>query len=59
MNPFQMMQQFNQFKNNFRGNPQTEVERLISSGQMSQEQFEQFRSMANQIEQMAMGIKNH
>ena len=30
-------------------NPQQEVERLLNSGQMSQQQFNQFSQIANQI----------
>lgn len=30
-------------------NPQQEVERLLNSGQMSQQQFNQFSQMANQL----------
>lgn len=41
--------QINQFKNNFKGNPRAEVERLLNSGQMSQEQFNQLAQMAQQI----------
>lgn len=45
----QMMQQLQQFKASFRGDPRAEVQRLLNSGQMSQEQFNQFGQMANQI----------
>lgn len=41
--------QINQFKNNFKGNPRAEVEKLLNSGQMSQEQFNQLAQMAQQI----------
>lgn len=44
-----MIQRFQQFVNNFRGNPQQKVQELLQSGQMTQEQFNQFRSIANQI----------
>ena len=37
------------FKKNFTGNPKQEVERLLSSGQMSQQQFNQLSQIANQI----------
>lgn len=45
----QMMQQLQQFKNSFRGDPRAEVQRLLQSGQMTQEQFNQLGQMANQI----------
>jgi hypothetical protein len=37
------------FKKNFTGNPKQEVEKLLSSGQMSQQQFNQLSQIANQI----------
>lgn len=46
------MQQFNQFKQNALSNglnPQQQVQQLLNSGQMSQEQFNQLRDMANMI----------
>ena len=45
----QMLQQFQQFKSQFSGNPQQMVQQLISSGKMSQAQFNQLAQMANQI----------
>jgi len=51
-NMMAFMQQFNQFKNQFKGDPRQQVQNLLNSGQMSQSQFNQFRSMAEQIQQM-------
>ena len=49
-NPFgnmmNMMQQFNQFRSTFQGNPQQKVQELLSSGKMSQQQFNQLSQMA-------------
>ena len=36
-----MMQQFNQFRRNFNGNPQQAVMNLLQQGMMSNEQFQQ------------------
>ena len=44
--------QLNQFRNQFRGDPRQTVQELLNSGRMSQEQFNQYRNMANQIQQM-------
>lgn len=33
----------------FKGNPKEEVQRLLNSGQLSQQQFNQFAQIANQI----------
>ena len=48
INP-QMMQQFNQFRRNFNGNPQQAVMNLLQQGMMSNEQFQQLSQMANQF----------
>ena len=45
----QMMQQFQQFKANFQGNPQQEVQRMIQSGQLSQQQLDQVQNVARQF----------
>lgn len=41
--------QFNQFKQVFMGNPEAQVKQMIQNGQMSQAQFEQIAQMANQL----------
>ena len=43
------MNQFNQFRSTLTGNPEQMVQQLRQSGQMSDEQFNQFSQMANQI----------
>ena len=48
MNP-QIMQQFNQFRRNFNGNPQQTVLNLLQQGTMSNQQFQQLSEMANQF----------
>ena len=44
-----LMQQVNSIASTFRGDPRAEVQKLISSGQMSQAQFNQLAQMANTI----------
>ena len=44
-----LINQFNSFKNTFNGNPQQQVMNLLSSGQMSQQQFGQLQQMAHQF----------
>ena len=46
------MNRFNQFRQTFNGNPQQQVQQMLNSGQMSQEQFNQAANMANQIMRM-------
>lgn len=49
-NPMQMMQKFAQFKRLMQGrNPQAMVQQLLDSGQMSQAQFAQLKSMASSM----------
>lgn len=45
-NPMQMLQQFNQFRQNFQGDPKVEVEKLLQSGQLNQQQLNQLQQMA-------------
>lgn len=53
MGQFQhMMQQFRQFKANFQGDPQQEVQKLLQSGRISQEQLNQLQQMAKQIQNL-------
>lgn len=47
-----MMQQFNQFRSQFKGNPRQRVQQLLASGQMTQEQFEQLSEIAKQFQSM-------
>lgn len=49
-NPFtQIINEAQNLKKTFKGNPRQEVERLLQSGQMSQSQFNQLAQIANQI----------
>ena len=41
--------EFNNFRNSFQGNPQQEAENLIKSGKMTQQQFQQYAQLANLI----------
>lgn len=51
MGQFQrMMQQFNQFRSSFQGDPKSEVEKLLQSGRMSQQQLNQLQEMAKQFQ---------
>ena len=46
----QMIQQFNQFRKTFNGNPQQAVMNLMRQGMMSNAQFQQLAQMANQFQ---------
>lgn len=47
-----LLEQFNQFRSTFTGNPEEQVKQLISSGKISQAQFNQFAQTANQLRQL-------
>ena len=56
MNNFQqMMQQFNQFRQSFQGNPQERIQQLMNSGKISQEQYNNAYQMATQFQKMMGG----
>ena len=46
----QMIQQFNQFRKAFNGNPQQAVMNLMRQGMMTNAQFQQLAQMANQFQ---------
>lgn len=48
----QMVQQFNQFRQNFQGDPQKEVEKLLQSGRMSQQQLNQLQQAAQMFQSL-------
>lgn len=67
MNPlYQMMQnqnpmnnniiaRFNQFRQNFRGDPRQQIQQMLNSGQISQQQYNQAVQMANALQHMLRG----
>ena len=51
-NAMNMMQQFNQFRQQFRGDPRQQVQELLNSGRMTQDQYAQLHEAAKQFQQM-------
>jgi hypothetical protein len=49
-NPFALIQQFQQFKKNFKGDPRQQVQDLLNSGKMSQDQLEYLENTARQLQ---------
>ena len=45
-----MMQQFQQFKANFNGDPKAEVEKMMQSGKLTQQQLNQLQAVARQFQ---------
>lgn len=60
-NPFsnfrQTLNMFNQFMNDYKGDPKTGFEQLMSSGRLSQEQYNTVNNMVNQFMGMMGGGK--
>jgi hypothetical protein len=55
MNPLtNIIQQAQELKRNFTGNPRDEVQKLLNSGKMSQQEFNYYSQIAQQVIQ-AMG----
>lgn len=54
--PGNMLQRFQQFRQNFKGDPQQQVQQLLNSGKVSQQQYNQAVQMAQQFQRM-FGIK--
>lgn len=45
----QLISQFNQFKQTFRGDPSQQINALLQSGKVSQQQLNQAQAMARQL----------
>jgi len=52
-----ILQQFLQFKQGFTGNAQQQVQQLLNSGRISQQQYDQAVQQARQLQQMMQGRK--
>lgn len=55
--PMQIIQQFMQFKQNFKGDPKAEVEKMLQSGKISQQQLNQVQQMAGQFQNLLKNMK--
>ena len=54
--PMQMIQQFMQFKQNFKGDPKAEVQKMLQSGRISQ-QLNQVQQMAGQFQNLLKNMR--
>lgn len=50
-----VIQRFQQFQRTFTGNPQQQVQQLLSSGKITQQQYQQAYQMAQQLQRMMGG----
>lgn len=48
----QMISEFQKFKQSFQGDPQQEVQKLLNSGRMTQQQYNQLAQTAQQMARM-------
>lgn len=48
-NAMSLLQRFQEFRQQFRGNPQAQVQQMLQSGQISQAQYDNAVNMANQL----------
>ena len=48
----QLLQKFQQFKTSFQGDPKAEVEKMLQSGALTQEQLNQVQAMAKQFQNL-------
>jgi hypothetical protein len=56
-NPINILQQFQNFRNTMQGkNPNEEIQRMLRSGQISQQQLNQAQQMAMQMQNMLRGF---
>lgn len=55
--PIQMIQQFMQFRQNFKGDPKAEVEKMLQSGRISQQQLNQVQQMAGQFQNLLKNMR--
>lgn len=49
-----MMQKFMQFRQNYQGDPKAQIQQMLNSGQISQQQYNQAVQIAQQIQSMLM-----
>lgn len=47
-----LIQQFQQFKNNFKGDPREQVQQMLNSGRITQDDYNKAVQMANAFQRM-------
>lgn len=50
-----MIQQFLQFQQNFKGDPRSQIQQMLNSGRITQDQYNQAVQMAQQLQRMVNG----
>lgn len=54
--PNNIVQQFNQFRQQFHGDPKQQIQQMLNSGKISQQQYNQAVQKANMLKNL-LGIK--
>lgn len=54
--PMNIIQQFNQFKKNFKGNPQQQIQQMLNSGKITQAQYNAAVQKAQMLQRMLSGM---
>lgn len=55
--PMNTVQQFMQFKKNFKGNPQQQIQQMLNSGKVSQAQYNAAVQKAQMLQKMLSGMQ--
>lgn len=55
--PMNIVQQFMQFKKNFKGNPQQQIQQMLNSGKVSQAQYNAAVQKAQMLQKMISGMQ--
>lgn len=55
--PMNIVQQFMQFKKNFKGNPQQQIQQMLNSGKVSQDQYNAAVQKAQMLQKMLSGMQ--
>lgn len=53
--PNNLLTKFNQFRQNFKGDPRQQIQELLNSGKVSQQQYDKAVRMAQQFQRMLSG----
>ena len=53
-----IIQKFMQFKNSYNGDPKQQIQQMLNSGQLTQEQYNRAVEQANQLQMLLNGFKN-
>lgn len=51
-----LIQQFQQFRQMFQGDPRQQVQQMLNSGKVTQQQYNQAVQIANQLQKMLNGV---